>query len=156
MVLRTRGFPSEESALGTIWTEEEPSSVAISADARYEAVGTQKGTVEVWDLAEPSRKARYRRAHTHTVECITFSDNVGRIVSADSLQIKEWALVAPELDESGFIDSAAQGQVKVAVDGQHAVSVLGNGGLGVWNPSHRKTGIDAAPPGRNFLRLWWL
>ena len=128
---RSPDFP--ESAIGVFRTEEQPSSVALSADARYVALGTQKGTVEVWHLAEQCRKARYKRAHTHEVECITFSHEGSRIVSADSLQIKEWELETTESDDSGFSSSAAQGQVKVTGDGRYVIAVLENGRLGVWS-----------------------
>jgi WD40 repeat protein len=73
-------------------TQEQPASVAISSDHRYLAVGTADGSVQVWNNASGARTVSYPRAHAYKIERIVFSHDAARVVSADLLQIKEWAL----------------------------------------------------------------
>ncbi len=113
--------------------EEEPTALALSADARYVAVGTEKGTIDVWSLTVARRTARYRRAHTYEIKQIAFSHDDAHVVSADSLHIKEWSIRSSVEQGSVTVASPATGQVKVTTDGLHAVAVLENGQLGVWN-----------------------
>src|SRR5262249_52348408 len=47
--------------------------------------------------------------------------------------IKEWALEVSDQQESAVWGSLATGQVKVTADGLHAVAVLEDGRLGLWN-----------------------
>jgi len=141
--IEVRSVESPEPAISIFATEEQPTSMAVPADARYVAVGTAKGTVEVWNVARGARSARYSRAHTYEVECITFSHDGARLVSADALHIKEWALEVPE-EAAGLTGCRAQGQVKVTADGQRAVAVLEDGRLGVWNL--RTGGLESALP----------
>ena len=111
---------------------EKPTALALSAGARYVAVGTEKGTIEIWSLAAPKRTARYRRAHTYEISQIAFSPHDAHVVSADSLHIKEWSIHSDE-PESATTAPIATGQVKVTTDGRHAIAVLEDGQLGVWN-----------------------
>jgi WD40 repeat protein len=114
-------------------SQEEPTAIALSFDQQYLAIGTSEGTVEVWSIARQARSAIYRRAHTHPVSRIVFSRDSERLVSADLLHIKEWAVEWAETDPSDGTESRASGQVKVTADGRHAVAVLENGDLGMWD-----------------------
>ena len=131
--IELRSVDSPEPPIAIFSAQERPTSVAISSDHRYLAVGTADGTVEVWNIARGARSALYRRAHTYKVERIVFSYDGAHVVSADYLQIKEWALEVADEEEQGSIGSRAAGQVKVTVDGLRAVAMLEDGGLGVWN-----------------------
>jgi WD40 repeat protein len=85
------------------------------------------------------------RGHTYEVERIAFALDGARVVSADSLQIKEWALESGDEEGSAAVGARAAGQVKVTADGACAVAVLEDGRLGVWN---MRTGAleSALPP----------
>src|SRR5208282_3294299 len=66
-------WPPEQPAS----TQEQPTSLAVSADHRHLAVGTAKGTVAVWNIARGTRSALYRRVHEHVTRfarraCATF------------------------------------------------------------------------------------
>jgi len=126
-----RSIESLEPPIGVFITQERPTSLALPRDNGYLAVGTDKGTVEVWSTERGERSAQYSRAHTYKIERITFSYDGARVVSADSLHIKEWDLEASEEQEPA--GSRAAGPVKVTVDGKRAIAALENGRLGVWN-----------------------
>jgi WD40 repeat protein len=120
---------SPEEPIGIFETPEQPTSMVLSSCRRYLAVGTAKGTVEVWNIARGVRSARYSRAHTDAVKCIGFSQQDDRVVSADSLHIKEWSLEAAEEEQT----VCAAGMVRVTADGLRALAALEDGRLGVWN-----------------------
>ncbi|MCI0387779.1 MAG: DUF4062 domain-containing protein [Acidobacteria bacterium] len=145
--IEVRSIESPEPQIGSFMTQERPTSMAVPRDNRYLVVGTDKGTVDVWSIERGARNARYSRAHTYAVERITFSYDGARVVSADSLHIKEWDLESPEDQEQVPAGSRAAGQVKVTVDGKRAIATLENGGLGVWD---LRTGAmeSALPPAR--------
>lgn len=130
--IEVRSVDSPEPPIGIFETKEQPTSIAMSSDHRYIAVGTARGTVEVWNVTRAARSARYDRAQTYEVERIAFSHDGARVVSADRVQVKEWALDVSSEEDQGF-GSRAAGQVKVTADGLHAVAVLEDGRLGVWN-----------------------
>jgi WD40 repeat protein len=112
-------------------TEEKPTAVAVSPDAV--AVGTAKGTIDVWTLPVSGRASRYSRAHTYQITQIAFSHDGVHVVSADNLHIKEWSLQASSKQEIKSCPSPASGEVKVTSDGRNVVAVLEDGRLGVWN-----------------------
>jgi WD40 repeat protein len=143
--IEVRSVDAPEPLISIFSTQEQPTSVAVSSDRRYIAVGTAKGTVEVWSLTRGARTARYSRGYTYEVERIAFAHDGARVVSADSLQIKEWVLESGDEEGSVAVGARAAGQVKVTVDGAHAVAVLEDGRLGVWN---MRTGAleSALPP----------
>ncbi|HVG90931.1 MAG TPA: WD40 repeat domain-containing protein, partial [Alphaproteobacteria bacterium] len=112
--------------------DEKPTALALSADAKYVAAGTEKGTIYVWGLAPSRQTSRYRRGHTYEITQIAFSHDDTHVISVDSLHIKEW-LIGGGKQEGVTMASPATGQVKVTTDGLHAVAVLENGQLGVWS-----------------------
>jgi WD40 repeat protein len=118
--------------IGSFLTEGKPTALTLSADTGYVAVGTEKGSIDVWRLADSRQTARYRRGHTYEIKQIAFSQDDAYVISADTLQIKQWFVDGGE-QESVTVASLATGQVKVTTDGLHAVAVLENGQLGVWN-----------------------
>jgi WD40 repeat protein len=131
--IEVRSIESLEPPIGVFITQERPTSLALLQDNGYLAVGTDKGTVEVWSIERNERSARYSRAHTYEIERVTFSYDAARVVSADSLHIKEWELEASEDQEQEPAGSRAAGPVKVTADGKRAIATLENGRLGVWN-----------------------
>ena len=115
--------------INIVETPEEPTSLALSSSGQYLALGTVKGTVEVWDLTRRARSASYSRAHTYEVKHVGFSNDDLSAVSTDMLHIKEWAREAAEEAESVCVT----GRVKVTADGGRAVAALNDGHLGVWD-----------------------
>jgi WD40 repeat protein len=136
--------------IGGFLTEGKPTALALSADTGYVAVGTEKGSIDVWSLADSRQTARYRRGHTYEIKQIAFSQDDAYVISADTLQIKQWFVDGGE-QESVTVASPATGQVKVTTDGLHAVAVLENGQLGVWNlRSGELESTLPEPDGRSF------
>ena len=145
--IEVRAVEAPEAPIRIFRTDEKPTSVAVSSDARYLSAGTDKGTVAVWSIERGVRSALYRRAHTYKIEGLTFSHDGARIVSADALHLKEWALQAADEKERGLADSPVAGEVKVTADGLHAVAVLEDGRLALWQ---LRTGAqEAILPGGN-------
>ena len=95
----------------------------------------------MWSITRGARIARYSHAHTYEVKRIAFSHDDARVVSADNLQIKEWAREAADVEDT----VRAAGKVKLAADGQRVVVVRVDGRLGVWDV---RTGLmeSAIPP----------
>jgi WD40 repeat protein len=143
--IHVRSVASPDLPIGDFTVDEQPTSVAVSADARWVAVGTDRGTVDVWSLERRNRTARYSQAHAYEVRRIAFSHDGARVISADTLQIKEWAVEAAEQQESPAMHAGAAGEVRVTADRQKAVAVLEDGRLGVWK---LRTGApeSALPP----------
>lgn len=125
---------SPESTLcAFVSKHDKPTALALSDDGQLVAVGTEGGRVEVWKTASGTRVARYPRAHTYEVRAITFSHQNQCVTSAESLQIKEWDIRSfDEIEVSSEIMHAA-GTVMVSSDSFHAIAVLEDGRLGVWN-----------------------
>lgn len=130
--------------LRTIAIGDRPTAMALSRDERYLAVGTVRGTIEIWDIASGALSARYPRAHTYEINCIVFSCTGSRVVSADSLHLKEWALNAGDHQQRESMAVRAAGQVKVTADGLRAIVMLEDGRLGVW--SMRTGALESTVP----------
>jgi WD40 repeat protein len=128
--IEVRSVHEPEAPVSVITILDKPISMAISSCNKYLAVGTEKGTLEVWNVAYGELSARYSHAHTYGVKCVGFSYEGTNVVSAGEHHIKEWALKARE--EEAEIRRAT-GVVKVTADGQCALAVLEDGCLGVWN-----------------------
>ncbi|BCG02007.1 hypothetical protein PPGU19_065750 (plasmid) [Paraburkholderia sp. PGU19] len=116
-------------------SDDEPTVIALSADQQFIATGTDKGTVEVWSIARRARSAMYRRAHSYDVKGIAFARDSSRVLSADLVHIKEWAAEWQTTDEPDDAGLPASGEVKLTTDGAHAVAVLEDGRLGLWDMS---------------------
>jgi WD40 repeat protein len=148
--IEVRLIASADRPLLAFSVQEEPTAIALSEDHRYIAVGTIKGNMEVWDIERGERSAIYARAHAHKVECVVFNSDSDRVVTADIVNVKEWAVEATEDEKQGG-DEYATGLVKVTADGLQAAAVLADGRLGMWNLS---TGELQAtfphPPGLGF------
>ncbi len=110
-------------------TDHTPTALALSKDGRYLAIGFSDGTVEIRVTGASVPSARYLRGHQHAVDCIAFGRDERRVISADLLQVKEWAL---ESVGTG-VHPQVLGAVAVSPDGQRAVGVLDDGRLGSWN-----------------------
>jgi WD40 repeat protein len=128
--IEVRSVHELEPPISVITILDKPISMAISSCNKYLAVGTEKGTLEVWNIADGELSARYSNVHTYGVKCVGFSYEGTTVISADEHHIKEWALKAREEEEE---IRRATGVVKVTADGQCALAVLENGCLGVWN-----------------------
>ena len=107
---QVRSIESSEPPIALLMADEEPTALALSANGQYVAVGTAKGTVEVWSIADRSPKAQYDRGHTYKIENIAFSADNTRLRSADSLQIKEWVLASSTRQQSHQDSSRGMGR----------------------------------------------
>ena len=117
----------------TLVTEETPTVLALSTDGEHLAVGTEKGSVEVWSVSRGTRTARYRGAHTYEIEAISFSPDGANVTSADRLFIKQWKLEVTDGREVRSDSSRVLGEVKVTSNGRLALATLEDGRLGVWS-----------------------
>jgi WD40 repeat protein len=131
--IEVRSLDAPGSLIAGFLASEPVTSMALSKDAQYVGVGTAGGTVEVYSVPRRATTARYTRAHAYKVEGVVFSSDAAHVVSADMLQIKEWALEASVSQREGPDELRAMGKVKVTADGLRAVAVLEDGRLGVWN-----------------------
>lgn len=123
--------------------EEEPTSLALSADNGHLILGTKRGTVAVWSLDEARYVARYPRAHTYEVKCVSFCRARRTVMSADILHLKEWALEAGEQDRKSV---RSTGQGVVVLDDLLAAAVTADGQLGVWNVRTGSILSQLSPP----------
>jgi len=149
--IELRRVDALETPVIVLSTEEQPRSVALSPDQGYIAVGTERGTVEIWNTKHKVRSALYGHAHTHEVERIAFSHDGNHVISADTLQIKEW-----DVEGGGHVSAPSilrtASDVKVSNDGKHGIAILDDGRLGVWDlytGELQATVKGSAPPGRS-------
>ena len=126
---------------------EQPRCVALSDDGLLLAVGTDKGSIEVWDIASATRCARYAGAHTYEVLQIVFQAGGERLVSADLLHLKQWDTRAADPPAPG--SPVKSDLVAEPVDGL-VLGILQDGSLGRWSLS---SGSPSTPLASTSLKV---
>jgi WD40 repeat protein len=122
--------------------------LAASADGRVLAVGTDDGTVILWDVGDGVEAGRFH-AHRWEVTAVAFlPDPAGLITGSGDGTVARWSSVFGEHGEALF---QHEGWVaRIAVDpGSGAVVTCGSdGAVGVWRSKSSTPGSRPASPAR--------
>jgi WD40 repeat protein len=130
-LMEVRDVNSPDHPIATFKADDQPCSLALSADATLLALGTTGGEIAVWDLRRKERWVRHKHAHLNPIVGVSLAGGRDRLLSADMLQIKEWELTAlnPDPQSEGV---RGEGQVKVLPDGLRVCAALADGRFGIW------------------------
>jgi WD40 repeat protein/NAD(P)-dependent dehydrogenase (short-subunit alcohol dehydrogenase family) len=130
--IEIRAVAAPDRPISTLVNNLPLTALALAPDKRHLAIGAANGTVAVLKVAGGARTALYQRGHTHSVERLVFSEDGTRVLSADSLHVKEWA-VESHLQDAKPALPATISDVSVSASTRQAAAILEGGYLGVWN-----------------------
>lgn len=151
-IFRLEGPPQEWGEIRRLKTASRPSSLAISPDSRHVAIGTDVGSLEIWDLATAQPFTSTRAHRGATIPALTFTPDATRLVSGgtDGL-IKLWDLTVVQGDPTALEVGTLRGHEgeinTLRFDSEGAKLISGGGReeegygeVGVWGQM-----VDAPP-----------
>ncbi len=130
--------PADGVVVGRLPIDGDAAGVAITADGAYAAVGTEAGTIFVFDLRGGAPPRRLSEAY-HPVEYLTFGGERLWTVGADG-SLRAWTTAAGNLVVTRRLDARIQA-LAVSADGRRVAAGTQDGAILVLDP---ETGAVAA------------